>query len=86
MVPHEVGAESTDLALFFMNDCGARSLVNGSRITLGAGISLEGARLAPSPADNANHYGRGVTHKQLLFGPGGPTMPAEADEFSKAIP
>ena len=118
----QLGAESSDLVLFFMTNRGARSLVNGSRITLGgkasvaagpfgrsgeaatnlelkaeiysyarskglfAGISLEGARLAPNPDDNANYYGRGVTYKQLLFGGGPSTVPAEADEFRKALP
>ena len=118
----QLGAESSDLVLFFMSNRGARSLVNGSRITLGgkasvaagpfgrsgeaatnlelkaeiysyarskglfAGISLEGARLAPNPDDNANYYGRGVTYKQLLFGAGPRTMPAEAEEFRKALP
>jgi len=118
----QLGAESTDLVLFFMTDRGARSLVNGSRITLGgkasvaagpfgrsgevstnlelkseiysyarskglfAGVSLEGARLAPNPEDNAHYYGRGVTYKQLLFGAGPRTVPAEAAEFHKALP
>jgi lipid-binding SYLF domain-containing protein len=36
----QLGAESTDLVLFFMNDRGARSLVKGSRITLGGKASL----------------------------------------------
>lgn len=118
----QIGAESTDLVLFFMNDRGARSLVNGSRITLGgkasvaagpvgrsgeaatnlelkseiysyarskglfAGISIEGARLAPNSKDAAKYYGPGVTYKQLLF-EGGPTpIPAEADAFRKALP
>ncbi len=121
-VGFQLGAESTDLVLFFMNDRGARSLVNGSRITLGgkasvaagpfgrsgeaatnlelkaeiysyarskglfAGISLEGARLAPNPQDIANYYGRGVTYKQLLFGGGPPEVPEEADAFRKSLP
>ena len=118
----QLGAESSDLALFFMNDRGARSLVNGSRITLGgkasvaagpfgrsgeaatnlelkseiysysrskglfAGISLEGARLAPNPQDITNYYGRGVTYKQLLFGASPSNMPAAAEEFRNALP
>jgi lipid-binding SYLF domain-containing protein len=121
-VGFQLGAESTDLVLFFMNDRGARSLVNGSRITLGgkasvaagpfgrsgeagtnlelkaeiysyarskglfAGVSVEGARLAPNSEDNVHYYGRGVTYKTLLFGDGPPTMPAEADEFRKSLP
>jgi lipid-binding SYLF domain-containing protein len=36
----QLGAESTDLVLFFMNDRGARSLLNGSRITLGGKASV----------------------------------------------
>jgi lipid-binding SYLF domain-containing protein len=36
----QLGAESTDLVLFFMTDRGARSLVNGSRITLGGKASV----------------------------------------------
>ena len=36
----QLGAESTDLVLFFMNDRGARSLVNGSRLTLGGKASV----------------------------------------------
>jgi lipid-binding SYLF domain-containing protein len=118
----QMGASSTDLVLFFMNDRGARSLVNGSRITLGgkasvaagpfgrsgeaatnlelkseiysyarskglfAGLSIEGARLAPNPTDITNYYGRGVTYKQLLFGAGPESIPAEADEFRKVLP
>jgi len=118
----QLGAESTDLVLFFMNDRAARSLVSGSRFTLGgkasvaagpfgrsgeaatsldlkaeiysyarskglfAGISLEGARLAPNPKDNASYYGRGVTYRQLLIGAGPPTMPAEAAGFRSALP
>jgi len=118
----QLGAESTDLVLFFMNDRGARSLVNGSRITLGgkasvaagpfgrsgeadtnlelkaeiysyarakglfAGLSLEGARLAPNEKDIADYYGRGVTYKQLLFGGGPKTRPAEAAAFASALP
>ena len=118
----QLGAESTDLVLFFMNDRGARSLVNGSRITLGgkasvaagpfgrsgeaatnlelkseiysyarskglfAGLSLEGARLAPNKQDITGYYGQGVTYKQLLFGEGPAQMPAAASEFRKALP
>ena len=118
----QLGAESTDLVLFFMTDRGARSLVNGSRITLGgkasvaagpfgrsgevatnlelkseiysyarskglfAGLSLEGARLAPNKDDVVHYYGPGVTYKQLLFGRGPAKMPAEALTFRQALP
>ena len=118
----QLGAESTDLALFFMTDRGARSLVNGSRFTLGgkasvaagpfgrsgeastnlelkseiysysrskglfAGVSLEGARLAPNHQDITDYYGRGVTYKQLLFGNRMSALPAEAGAFRTALP
>jgi lipid-binding SYLF domain-containing protein len=36
----QLGAESTDLVLFFMTDRGARSLVTGSQITLGGKASV----------------------------------------------
>lgn len=36
----QLGAQSTDLVLFFMNDRGARSLVNGTRFTLGGKASV----------------------------------------------
>lgn len=118
----QIGAESTDLVLFFMTDRGARSLVNGSKITLGgnatvaagpfgrsgeaatnlelkaeiysyarskglfAGLSLEGARLAPNPTDITNYYGHGVTADQLLFGSGPSKAPAEAEKFTTILP
>ncbi len=118
----QLGAESTDLVLFFMNDRGARSLMNGSRITLGgkasvaagpfgrsgeaatnlelkseiysyarskglfAGLSIEGARLGPDSEDIVAYYGPRVTYKQLLFGGGPPTMPAEAQAFRQSLP
>ena len=118
----QLGAESTDLVLFFMNDRGARSLVNGSRLTLGgkasvaagpfgrsgevatnlelkaeiysyarskglfAGLSIEGAHLGPNSEDVVSYYGRGVTYKQLLFGNGPKTIPAEAETFRKILP
>ena len=118
----QLGAQSTDLALFFMNNRGARSLVNGTRITLGgkasvaagpfgrsgeaatnlelkseiysyarskglfAGLSIEGARLAPNSDDVVSYYGPGVTYNQLLFGRGPSPLPAEADAFRKTLP
>jgi lipid-binding SYLF domain-containing protein len=36
----QLGAESSDIVLFFMNDHGARSLVDGSRVTLGGQASV----------------------------------------------
>lgn len=121
-VGFQLGAESTDLVLFFMNDRGVRSLVNGTRITLGgntsvaagpfgrsgeaatnlelkseiysyarskglfAGISLEGARLAPNPTDIVRYYGKGVTYDQLLFGSGPAKRPTEVGEFLSTLP
>jgi lipid-binding SYLF domain-containing protein len=118
----QLGAQSTDLVLFFMNDRGARSLVNGTRITLGgkasvaagpfgrsgeaatnlelkaeiysyarskglfAGLSIEGARLAPSSDNVTKYYGPGVTYNQLLFGSLPAPMPVEAEAFRKALP
>jgi lipid-binding SYLF domain-containing protein len=51
-----------------------------------AGISLEGARLAPNQQDIIHYYGPGVTYKRLLFGTGPSTMPAAAEAFRKALP
>ncbi|MEQ1834230.1 MAG: lipid-binding SYLF domain-containing protein [Candidatus Eisenbacteria bacterium] len=121
-VGFQLGAESTDLVLFFMTDRSARSLVNGSRITLGgklsvaagpfgrsgeaatnlelkseiysyarskglfAGLSVEGARLAPNATDITNYYGSGVTYNQLLFGRGSKNKPAESETFRKTLP
>ena len=122
-VGFQIGAESTDLVLFFMNERGARTLVNGrAPITLGgkasvaagpfgrsgeastnlnlnaeiysyarakglfAGLSVEGAKLAPDNEDNAEYYGHGMTARELLFGGGPPNVPPDADEFRKALP
>jgi lipid-binding SYLF domain-containing protein len=118
----QIGVESTDLVLFFMNDRGLKSLMNGTKITLGgkasvaagpfgrsgeaatnlelkseiysyarskglfAGLSLEGARVAPDNKSNVEYYGRGVNTKQLLMGKTPATVPAEAQEFLKALP
>jgi SH3 domain-containing YSC84-like protein 1 len=118
----QAGAESTDLVLFFMTDRGARSLVNGSKITLGgkasvaagpfgrsgematnlelkseiysyarskglfAGLSLEGARLAPNPEDITDYYGPGVTAKALLFGGSPASKRSESVAFGVMLP
>jgi lipid-binding SYLF domain-containing protein len=118
----QAGAESTDLVLFFMTDRGARSLVNGTKITLGgkaslaagpfgrsseaatnlelkseiysygrskglfAGLSFEGARLAPNPEDITDYYGPGVTAKALLFGGSPASKRAEGVAFNVALP
>jgi len=108
--------------LFLMNESGARSLVNGTKITLGgkatvaagpfgrsgeastnlelkaaiysyarskglfAGLSVEGAKLAPDNEDNHEYYGAGVNAKQLLFGKEPANLPAEAAAFRQALP
>jgi lipid-binding SYLF domain-containing protein len=118
----QLGAESTDLVLFFLNDRGARSLIKGSKITLGgkasvaagpfgrsgeagtnlelkaeiysyartrglfAGLSLEGARLAPNDKDNEQYYGRGVTAAALLFGHESRDVPGDAERFREVLP
>lgn len=51
-----------------------------------AGLSLEGARLAPNTKANAEYYGREVTAKALLFDHQAPRLPAEAKEFLSALP
>jgi SH3 domain-containing YSC84-like protein 1 len=116
----QLGAESTDLVLFFMNDRGARSLMNSSKFTLGgkasvaagpvgrsaeagtdlklnaeiysyakskglfAGLSLEGARLAPDDKANRIYYSH--TARQILFDHSGVQAPVAADEFSRSLP
>lgn len=121
-VGFQLGAESSDLVLFFMSNRGARSLVNGSRITLGgkasvaagpfgrsgeaatnlelkseiysyarskglfAGLSIEGARLAPNATDIKRYYGKGMTYQKLLFGAGPSHMPGEAAQFLTVLP
>jgi SH3 domain-containing YSC84-like protein 1 len=120
-VGFQLGAESTDLVVFFMNDRGARSLVHGSQLTLGgkasvaagpigrtgeaatnlelkaeiysyarskglfAGLSVEGARLAPNPSDITNYYGKGMTYDKLLFGSGPSKTPKEAELFRNTL-
>ena len=117
----QIGAQSSDIVLFFMNERGARSLIN-SKFTLGgtasvaagpagrsaeastdiklnaeiysyakskglfAGISLEGARLAPDKKANATYYGAPVTTEALLFGKGAPRVPDSAKGFLEALP
>jgi lipid-binding SYLF domain-containing protein len=44
----QLGAESSDIVLFFMNDRGARSLVDGSRVTLGGQASVAAGPLGRS--------------------------------------
>jgi lipid-binding SYLF domain-containing protein len=118
----QLGAESTDLVLFFMNDRGVKSIINGSKITLGgkasvaagpigrsgeaatnlelkaeiysyarskglfAGLSIEGARIAPDNKENGELYGAGVTAKKVLLGGGPATRPAAATDFLSVLP
>jgi lipid-binding SYLF domain-containing protein len=51
-----------------------------------AGISLEGARLAPNKDANTEYYGSRVTAKQLLFEHKPDKIPAEAEEFRAGLP
>jgi len=44
----QIGATSTDLVLFFMSDRGARSLINGSKLTLGGKASVAAGPLGRS--------------------------------------
>jgi lipid-binding SYLF domain-containing protein len=117
----QLGAEATDVVLFFMTERGARSLLE-SRFTLGgklsvaagpvgrsaeaatdvkleaeiysyarskglfAGISLEGARLAPDQEANAKYYGQPVSARALLFEHRAPRRPAEMETFLAALP
>ena len=118
----QIGAEKTDLVLFFMTERGARSLVTSSKFTLGgkvsvaagplgrsgeastdlklnaeiysyakskglfAGISLEGARLAPQKDANDEYYGKPIRVQDILFGHNPPVVRAEAKEFLAALP
>ncbi len=116
----QLGAESTDLVLFFMNDKSVRTLLAGDRVTLGgkasvaagplgrsaeastdmrlnaaiysyakskglfAGISLEGARLAPDDKANHQYYGRSA--RQILTNRGDFSVASSADDFRHALP
>jgi lipid-binding SYLF domain-containing protein len=118
----QIGAEKTDLVLFFMTVRGAKSLVTSSKFTLGgkvsvaagplgrsgeaatdlklnaeiysyakskglfAGISLEGARLAPEKKANDAYYGAPVSSADILFHHKAPVVRAEAREFIGALP
>lgn len=117
----QLGAEATEVVLFFMTESGARSLLE-SKFTLGgkasvaagpvgrsaeagtdvklnaeiysyarskglfAGLSLEGARLAPDKDDINRYYGQPTTAKALLFDHTAPKRPAEMEEFLKQLP
>lgn len=117
----QLGAQGTDVVLFFMNERGARSLVE-SKFTVGggasvaagplgrhaeadtdvrfnaeiysyarskglfAGVSLEGARLAPDDNANRKYYGEKVEAAALLFDRRAPRIPDEARAFLEALP
>jgi lipid-binding SYLF domain-containing protein len=51
-----------------------------------AGVSLEGARLAPDPKANQVYYGASVEPEALLFRHRVPKTPASAKEFIQALP
>ncbi|HET7226714.1 MAG TPA: lipid-binding SYLF domain-containing protein [Candidatus Eisenbacteria bacterium] len=51
-----------------------------------AGVSLEGARLAPDDKANAEYYGAPTSARALLFGHRAPKAPPEAREFLDALP
>jgi lipid-binding SYLF domain-containing protein len=120
-VGFQLGAQGTDVVLFFMTDHGSRSLLD-SKFTLGgtasvaagplgrsaeagtdlkldaeiysyarskglfAGLSLEGARLAPDDKSNEKFYGQKVDPKALLFEHKAPKMPAEAGALLGVLP
>jgi lipid-binding SYLF domain-containing protein len=116
----QIGAEATDVVLFFMNERGVKSLLN-SKFTLGAkaglaagpvgrsaeagtdikfnaeiysyarskglfaGLSLEGARLAPDSKSDLKFYGGPVRAQTILFDRKVPSRPAEVDSLLQAI-
>jgi lipid-binding SYLF domain-containing protein len=51
-----------------------------------AGISLEGARMAPDRKAIARLYGRAIEPRDLLFGPAAASTPKEARRFLEALP
>lgn len=51
-----------------------------------AGISLEGARLAPDEKANREYYGSPVSAESLLFAGRGIEDPAESREFRRRLP
>ena len=120
-VGFQIGAEASDVVLFFMTDRGARSLLE-SKFTLGgtvsvaagpmgrtaeastdlkldaeiysyakskglfAGLSLEGARLAPDTGAIQRYYGKAVSPKALLFTRSTVEVPASGKQFIEALP
>jgi lipid-binding SYLF domain-containing protein len=120
-VGFQIGAEKSDVVLFFMTDKSLRSLLD-SKFTLGgkvsvaagpagrsaeastdlkldaeiysyakskglfAGISLEGARLAPDRSANQVFYGGPIDPKTLLLDHRSPRLPDAAKEFIATLP
>jgi lipid-binding SYLF domain-containing protein len=117
----QIGAEASDVVLFFMTERGAKSLLE-SKFTLGgklgvaagpvgrtaeastdaqlnaeiysyakskglfAGISLEGARMAPDEESIRRFYGENVGARAILFEHQVPKRPAEAARLLGALP
>jgi SH3 domain-containing YSC84-like protein 1 len=117
----QIGVEKADVVLFFMNEKGARSLVE-SKFTLSgkagvaagpvgrtgeaatdiklnaeiysyakskglfAGISLEGARLAPDNDALKRFYGESARPEVILFQQKSPSRPAAIQPFLQALP
>lgn len=116
----QVGAQSTDIVLFFMSERSVRSLLK-SKFTLGgdvsvaagplgrsaelgtdirlraeiysyaksrglfAGMSVEGARLAPKQELIDRYYGERVWPDEVLFGRGVSNLPAESRRLIEAL-
>lgn len=117
----QIGAQSTDVVLFFMTERSVRSLLR-SKITLGgdvgvaagpvgrraelgtdlrlkaeiysyaksrglyAGMSVEGARLAPHQKSIDKYYGQRLWPDQVLFEGQAPAVPSESREFLAELP
>ncbi len=117
----QIGAEATDLVLFFMSERGTRALLS-SKFTLGgdasvaagpvgrtgeaatdlklkaeiisyarsrglfAGLSLEGARLAPDQKAIRRYYGKRIFPEVILFDHDVPSVSEEGREFLAVLP
>ena len=117
----QIGAQSTDIVLFFMNERSVRSLLK-SKFTLGgdlsvaagpigrsaelgtdlrlraeiysyaksrglfAGMSVEGARLAPHQKSINKYYGERLWAEEVLFGTEEPALPPESKRLIEALP
>jgi len=117
----QIGAQSTDIVLFIVNERSVRSLLK-SKFTLGgdlsvaagpvgrsaelgtdvrlraeiysyaksrglfAGISVEGARLAPHQKSIDKYYGERLWPDEILFGSKVPAVPAESQRLLDVLP